>query len=413
MPGVPPSAGRTRPIRLVILDDNPFIRRPDGGVCPRAALFHRFAEAVVAAGPFEPAAYLVPVRDATARQVPRLPPVDGTRLHVVPTAPFDGIEGYLRHAPGLARRNWPVIRDTIADADLAWIKAPASNALLAALACRRAGVPRFTWVAGSARDVVHGQEIGGLRGVAAGIVAAGYDGVTRGLERSGPAIRLDASLFTSVISREEVETTRRRARQAPTRPSAASSPSIRLAWAGRLASEKGLRDLLEALAALGRDGPTLDLVGDGPDRPSLEARVNALGLESRVRWRGVIADRAAYLDVLRDADLFVLPSRAEGVPKVLVEAMAAGLPVVAARVGAVARILDDGRRGRLVPPGDPAALAAAIADLSTDPAERARLREAGLAFAAEHTAEAQAARLVAWMRARFADLPWPPGDEVP
>jgi glycosyltransferase involved in cell wall biosynthesis len=176
-----------------------------------------------------------------------------------------------------------------------------------------------------------------------------------------------------------------------------------------MAAEKGLEDLLAAVTSLEAGGMAvrLSVIGDGPVRAVLERQAGASGLDGRVRWHGYIADRAAYLNALRDADIFALPSRAEGVPKVLVEAMAAGLPLVAARVGAVPALLGHGERGRLVEPHDAAALATAIADLALDQAERVRLRGAGLDFAAAHTAEAQADRLVRWMRRTFPNLPWP------
>ena len=186
-------ASTRRALRLAILDDNPFVRDVDGGVRPIAALFHRFAETVVAVGPFEPAAYLIPVREPAVGAAPsRLGPVDERCLRVVPTAAFDGIAGYVGRAPQYARRNWPVIRETVGLADLVWIKAPASNAPLAALACRRAGVPRFTWVAGSVRDVVRGQTRGGMAGVAAralGVAVRRHDATSRTDRTGHPARR--------------------------------------------------------------------------------------------------------------------------------------------------------------------------------------------------------------------------------
>jgi glycosyltransferase involved in cell wall biosynthesis len=402
-----------RPLRLAILDDNPFVRHAGGAVAPRSATFHRFAEAVVAVGPFKPARYLVPVRTVETSQ-DATSAIDAERLHVVETAPFDGIAGYARHAPALVRRNWPVIRAAVEGVDLVWIKVPASNALLTLLAARRARRPFFTWVAGSARAVVRGQQ---RRGPAAWLAAAGaivYDGVTRILERSGPSIRLGGSQFTSVVTREEIAATRKR-RKARTggkrKPGAGAEVPIRIVWAGRMVPDKGLDDLFVALASLRAGGVAaeLELLGDGPARPRLEAFAAQLGLGDALMWGGHIANRATYMDRLRDADLFVLPSRAEGVPKVVIEAMAAGLPVVATRVGGLPALLGSGP-GRLVDPNTPGQLAEAIAGMARDPAERARLREAGLAFAAEHTIDAQAAALVRWMRATFPALPWPPAE---
>lgn len=397
----------SRPIRLAILDDNPFVRLADGTVRPRAALFHLFAAAVVARGPFAAAAYLVPVsdRDPDDDRAGNLPPVDGQLLGVVPTAPFTGIAGYLARAPHLIRRNWPVIRRTVASADLVWIKAPASNAPLAALACRRAGVRRFTWVAGQTRDVVRGQPRGAVGRVVARAVAAAYDATTGLLASTGPAVRLDEELFTSVVPAAEVDRTRA---TEPAQAEATGRPA-RLVWAGRVVADKGLEDLLVALASheSASAAPTLTVLGDGAARPVLEARARALGLNGRVDWRGAVTDRTAYFDALRRADLFVLPSRAEGVPKVVVEAMAAGLPVIATDVGAVAAVLDHGRRGVLVQPSDPDGLSRAIRELAADADRRRALRAAGLAFAADRTMEAQADRLIGWLRVTFPTLPWP------
>ena len=396
-------------VRLAVLDDNPFVRGPDGDVRPQAAVFHRFAAAVVAAGDLPAAAYLVPVRpQAAGEPTSTMAPIDGACLRVIPTTPFEGIAGYLRHGPTIARRNWPLIRDAIAHADLVWIKAPASNALLAALAAHRAAVPRFTWIAGSVRDVVAGSDATGARRAAGSAAAIAYDGATRWLERSGPAIRLGPDLFTSVVTDAEITTTRASEASSEASVTGATDAVLRVVWAGRMTSDKGVVDLLEAvhdLVAAGRQ-IRVTLIGDGPARPDIEARIGSLGLTDRVALAGYIGDRLDYMAALREADVFVLPSHAEGMPKVMVEAMAAGLPVIATAVGAVPTVLSAGRRGRLVAVGDPAGLAVAIAELADDPAEQARLREAGLAFAAQHTIESQARRLLDWMGRTFPDLRW-------
>jgi glycosyltransferase involved in cell wall biosynthesis len=384
----------------VIVDDNPFVRTAEG-VRPRAATFHRFAEAVAEVGPFERVDYCIPVASLRpGEQPPALQPVDEHHLHVVPTAPFRGAASYLARLPLMWWRNRRILDGAIREADLVWLKLPASNALLAASACRRHGVARFGYVAGSARAVVEAQDRPGLTGIAARLAAAAYDAVTRSIARGGPALVLDAELFTSVVDEADAaETPLEMAEHPEGRP-------WRIAWAGRLAGEKGVDDLFRAAAGLGVGGRSVELlvIGDGPQRAALELRAERLGIAERTVWAGYVADPSAYLDLLRTADLFVLPSRAEGVPKVLAEAMAAGVPVIATRTGACAQICGDGARGMLVDPGDPEALSRAIVVAMDDGRGRAARRARALTWAWQHTRRANARRLVAWMAVRFPEL---------
>jgi glycosyltransferase involved in cell wall biosynthesis len=142
-----------------------------------------------------------------------------------------------------------------------------------------------------------------------------------------------------------------------------------VAW---LDPKKGHRFLLEALAALGRDDVTLDLVGGGELRAELEAEAARLELSGRVRFLGPLA-KEDVAELMRRADLFVLPSLHENLPVVLAEAMASGLPAVATRVGGVEEVLDPDA-GVLVPPRDPEALAGAIREsLERSPPDAATL----------------------------------------
>src|SRR4029078_13191465 len=95
----------------------------------------------------------------------------------------------------------------------------------------------------------------------------------------------------------------------------------------------------------------LVLIGDGPARPALERALGRLR-PTTVEDYGYVGDRATFMRLLRAADVFVPPSHAEGVPKAVVEAMAAGVPVVATDVGMVRVVLGDGERGVVVRPGD-------------------------------------------------------------
>ncbi|MGI9112401.1 MAG: glycosyltransferase family 4 protein [Gaiellaceae bacterium] len=153
-----------------------------------------------------------------------------------------------------------------------------------------------------------------------------------------------------------------------------------LASAGRLGSAKALDVALTALAEL--EGVTLLLAGDGPERATLERRAAELGLGERARFLGALG-RNEVLKLFRAADASVLSSAWENFPHTLVEALAVGTPVVATAVGGVPEIVRDGENGRLVPPGDPAVLAAALRRLLGDPELQDRLRE-GAAPSVEH-----------------------------
>jgi colanic acid/amylovoran biosynthesis glycosyltransferase len=147
-----------------------------------------------------------------------------------------------------------------------------------------------------------------------------------------------------------------------------------------LSTKKGHVHLIDALALLAEDHPSiaLDLVGDGPERDSIVGRARDRGVAHRVRLHGARPAedvRAA----LAQARLFALPSvrlssgRMEGVPVALMEAMASGLPVVASRLSGIPELVEDGVTGLLVAPGDPSALAAAMARVLEDDVLAAKL----------------------------------------
>jgi glycosyltransferase involved in cell wall biosynthesis len=146
-------------------------------------------------------------------------------------------------------------------------------------------------------------------------------------------------------------------------------PSDYFLFVGRVAPNKGLLPLIDALAAL--DAATvrpLVLMGrDWGERRAVEDRARSRGIGDRVRFLGHVADAAQYRGVIRRARALVLPSEWEAFGLVLLEAMAAGTPVVATAVGGVPDVLDEGRAGRLVPYGDPAGLANALRSVVHEP----------------------------------------------
>ncbi|HVP31971.1 MAG TPA: glycosyltransferase [Myxococcota bacterium] len=145
---------------------------------------------------------------------------------------------------------------------------------------------------------------------------------------------------------------------------------------GNLYPVKDHATLLRAAATL--PGVSVAIAGRGEEEEKLRALAAELGLGARLHLLGLRDDVA---DLHRAADLFVQPSRSEGLPLAILEAMGAGLPVVATRVGGIHEAVIDGRTGRLVPPADPAALAAALRELLDAPERRAAFGRAGAARA--------------------------------
>ncbi len=182
-----------------------------------------------------------------------------------------------------------------------------------------------------------------------------------------------------------IDLTQFRYRDPPYAFAAAGTPPLVLC-VGRLVPKKGLDDLLAACERLHAGGISFrcDIVGGGPLRDELQSDITARGLGEIVRLRGAMT-HAALIDLYASADLFALAPRItedgdrDGIPNVIVEAMAVGVPVVSTTVSGIPEMVRDGQTGLLVPPRDPTALAAAMARLLSDPALGRRLAAAGLA----------------------------------
>ncbi len=146
---------------------------------------------------------------------------------------------------------------------------------------------------------------------------------------------------------------------------------VHLVCVGRLVPEKGQRLLLHTLACLQQQGleVRLTLAGDGVDRSTLEAEASALQIAGIVHFAGALS-HAAVLALCATADLFVLPSFAEGIPVALMEAMALEIPCVSTTIAGIPELMRNGVDGLLVPPSNLDALAAAVMRLVQDPALR-------------------------------------------
>lgn len=173
----------------------------------------------------------------------------------------------------------------------------------------------------------------------------------------------------------------------------------RLVCVARLSAQKGLPLLIEAVARIPRETAfTLDIIGDGEDRKILEAHIARLGVADRIRLLGWRAPDQVQRE-LRSATALVLPSFAEGLPVVLMEALAVGRPVVATAVAGIPELVDD-RNGWLVPCGSVEALADAMtAALAAEPERLRAMGAAGRArVAAMHDPDRNAGTLAALLR---------------
>lgn len=167
---------------------------------------------------------------------------------------------------------------------------------------------------------------------------------------------------------------------------------IRVGWVGRLSSEKGCDLFIRAAAQVLQELPSVEfwIAGDGPLREELQSLISGLGISENVRLLGRQNDMPAFF---RSLQLLVSSSRTEGLPIALLEGMAAGLPLVATRVGEVPTLVLHGITGTLLPVGDVAALATGILNLVRNDSQRRSFGMAGrdriaLHFSAEQmTAE--------------------------
>jgi glycosyltransferase involved in cell wall biosynthesis len=350
----------------------------------------------------------------------RVAPEPGRAEYALPTTGLRFVE--LPHYPrvtavgamiGAARGSARVFAAELERLDAVWVFGPHPMALLFAWMARRRGVPL---VLGVRQDypVYIAHRLPG-RAWRWAVPAAGLlDRAFRRLARSAPAVVVGADLE------------RRYQRGAPVLATGFSlvgaddivdeatalerdwSGRVELLSVGRLDPEKNPLLLVDVMAALEAREPgrwRLSVVGDGPLRAQLEQAAAARGLAQAIKMAGELTNGAELWARYRSSHAFLHVSLTEGVPQVLFEAAAAGLPLVATSVGGVAEALHGGDLGLLVPPGDPGAAVEALTRLRGDGELRERLIRAGLRNARAETMEAQLDRIAAFLRSALGDRP--------
>jgi colanic acid/amylovoran biosynthesis glycosyltransferase len=312
--------------------------------------------------------------------------------------------------------SWPIAQAAVSEVMRSPLRAGSSLASIAATRAPRIGaknvsvLPKAHWLSGLVRRIgaehIHAHWAGTSATMA--LVASRLSGIPWSFtahrwdiaENNLLARKAREACFVRAISEHGAEELRRLVGKsgwspevihmgvelpsATMEPTAVAGP-LRVLTAARLVEKKGHAYLVEAIARLAARGipARLDLAGDGPLRIELSRLVDEGRLDGAVRFLGTVS----HADLLRrmvagEWDLAVLPSvvtssgELEGIPVALVEAMAAGLPVVGTTTGGMPELLADGA-GVLVPPADPRALARALASLAVDVALRTRLAAAG------------------------------------
>ncbi len=149
-----------------------------------------------------------------------------------------------------------------------------------------------------------------------------------------------------------------------------------MTFVGRLHAQNGIDILIRAAGRILRDAPgtTFNIVGEGPEKKVLRNLAAREGVSEHIRFTGFVGNVG---NVLAASHLLVLPSRWEGMPNVVLEAMACGRPVVASNVDGCSEVVEDGETGRLVPPEDPDALAEAVLEILQNPERAKAMGQAG------------------------------------
>jgi glycosyltransferase involved in cell wall biosynthesis len=340
----------------------------------------------------------------------RLDPVPGRSPYAIPS---DGVRlvalPYYRRVTALAalvrsmRRSCRLFAAELERLDAVWIFGPNPLALLFALIARRRGTPLFLGIRQDYPEYIRNR-LPSHWWAWAVPVAQGLDVAFRRLARRAPTVVLGSELARKYGGGAEVVTTGfslvRRSELVPL------EQALQRRWddervvlsVSRLDPEKNPLLLLDVIQELRAHDARWRMVvaGDGPLRVAMERRIAELGLDGAVALPGEVPNGPELWELYRRSQAFLHVSFTEGLPQVLFEAQAAGIPIVATAVGGVAEALDDGKGGLLIPPADASAAVAALRRLADDEEMRRRLVTTAHENATRETLEAQLDRLAAF-----------------
>jgi phosphatidyl-myo-inositol dimannoside synthase len=391
-------------VTLGILYHMPFWRAADGSLWESEGSFARYVDSL--APYFDQVILSVPVFDQPQPSGSR---VRSSNVSLAPLPYFPGPRQFYPRLPAMLGR----LRAWVDQCDVIHLRVPSPAAIFAFQAARARHKPVFLLVVGDYAALLPHL---GYRGVKKALFGAyvGFEEwalrhmTTRALTfANGAALREKHERQGARVI--ETRTTTLSSDDIATRADTCDRLQIRLLTVSRIDPRKGLRalpSLIAGLAAAGINaasdiiGPPIGLIGDS-ERDAIQAAAIEAGVGDRVNLPGPIAlDR--LMAQYREYDLFVLPTRpGEGIPRVLLEAMAAGLPVVTTRVAGISSLITHEENGLLIDEAAPEQLMAAVRRLIETPALRQRLIQGGYATARAHTLERQAAHVMAAVNDAF------------
>ncbi|HDK27526.1 MAG TPA: glycosyltransferase family 1 protein [Candidatus Atribacteria bacterium] len=327
-------------------------------------------------------------------------------IEIVELPGFKGVIDFIRKSIWILPKLIPVLHKEIKKSDAVMVMHDDFLGLITLLQARKQKKPHLLFLGGNQVEVVRNKYTG-LKRWGAIYLAHLFEKIDQywmdhGLtvlvtgremiERLSAPERYIYPYFTSLISDEDI---------IYRKPRDISSNSTNILYAGFLTENKGVHILLEAFARFREKYHTPDiklhLAGDGYFRPKLEEICQQLKITENVIFYGFIGDKEKLKQLFREADMFVLPSKSEGIPKVLLEAMAYGVPILTTNVGGIPDIIEDGVNGLLIPPGSPGGFVKGMAKILFDAKLRQKLIDGGYHFIKEHTKEKQAKEIIEYL----------------
>ena len=382
---------------LGILYHMPFWQNPDGSIWEAEGSFARYVDSL--APHFDQIVLSVPVFDRPQASGSR---VRATNVQLAPLPYFPGPKQFYPMLPAVYGR----LKAWVDRCDVIHLRVPTPAAIFAFRAARAKRKPVFLLVVGDYEALLPYLPYRGLKKAAFRAYVAFEEWALRYMTSrvltftNGAALRRKHEHDGGRIV--ETKTTTLSAEDIGTRADVATAGRLKALTVSRIDPRKGLRKLPEAIARLVADGldisldivgPTIGMIGD-EERDAIRRDAAERGVEDRVQLVGAVP-LDQLMSLYRDYDFFILPTQpGEGIPRVLLEAMANGLPIVTTDVSGITSLIADGANGVLIPDASPESVAAAVKRLAGDGDLRRRVIQGGYATARKHTLEQQAADMM-------------------